>query len=95
MPIIDACRCSGCGLCVTAGDPACSGMDSVLAVLSLPDARGSEEHCIGVCADDAIRMVWLPWIGSASPGNGRTDLPVTQVTECHADTSYAQVEDNR
>ena len=28
-------------------------------------------------------------------GSGRTNLPVTQVTECQADRSYSQVEDNR
>jgi hypothetical protein len=50
-------------------------MDRSLAVLILPEACGSEEHCIEVCADDAIRMVWLPWIGDTSRGKWQ-DEPV-------------------
>jgi MinD superfamily P-loop ATPase len=68
MPVIDEGKCSGCGLCVSACGPACLGMDGALAVLTLPEACGSEEHCIGVCADDAIQMAWLPWTGDPSRG---------------------------
>ncbi|SPE36061.1 hypothetical protein SBA3_2340009 [Candidatus Sulfopaludibacter sp. SbA3] len=71
MPVIDEAKCSGCGLCVSACGPACLGMDSTLAFLTLPDACGSEEHCIGVCTDDAIRMAWLPWTGDTSRGKWR------------------------
>src|SRR5512132_1685392 len=66
MPVINEDKCSGCGLCVNACGPACLGMDSGLAVLILPEVCGSEEHCIGVCADDAIQMAWLPWTGNTS-----------------------------
>jgi NAD-dependent dihydropyrimidine dehydrogenase PreA subunit len=72
LPVIDEDRCSGCGLCVTACGPSCLGMDSALAVLTLPDVCGSEEHCIGVCADDAIQMAWLPWVGDTTRGKWRT-----------------------
>ena len=75
MPVIDADRCSGCELCVSACGPACLGMDGVLAVLTLPVACGSEEHCIGVCADDAIRMAWLPWTGDPSRGKWSVEPP--------------------
>ena len=43
-------------------------MQEGLAVLTVPDACGSEEHCIGLCADDAIQMAWHPWKGD---GNSR------------------------
>jgi len=33
-----------------------------------PNVCGSEEHRIGVCADDAIQMARLPWIGDATLG---------------------------
>ena len=72
MPVIDEDKCSGCGLCVSACGPACLGMSNGLAVLTLPEACGSEEHCIGVCADDAIQMAWLLWIGDTSRGKWRT-----------------------
>lgn len=68
MPVIDEDRCSGCGLCVHACGPACLTMPNAFAVLALPEACGSEEHCIGVCGDDAIRMAWLPWTGDTSRG---------------------------
>ena len=74
MPVINEDKCSGCGLCVSACGPACLGMDSALAVLTLPEVCGSEEHCIGVCADDAILMAWLPWVGDTSRGKWR-DAP--------------------
>ena len=82
MPVIDEDKCSGCGLCVSACGPACLGMSNGLALLTLPEACGSEEHCIGVCADDAIQMAWLPWIGDTSRGKwhagpaGRTREPL-------------------
>jgi hypothetical protein len=47
-------------------------MKAELAVLTLPDACGSEEHCIGVCIDDAIWMGWLPWRGDTSRGEWRS-----------------------
>ena len=96
MPVIDEDKCSGCGLCVSACGPACLGMDSALAVLTLPEVCGSEEHCIGVCADDAIQMAWLPVDRRyVARKMARPDRPVTQVTEYHTDTSYSRVEDKR
>ena len=44
----------------------CLEMVGALAVLTLPDVCGSEDHCIGVCADDAIQMAWLPWTGDVA-----------------------------
>jgi len=67
-------------------------MDNALAVLTLPEACGSEEHCIGVCAEDAIHMAWLPWIGDNSRGKWQIrsqrpgDWAVTQVTESQGTT---------
>jgi len=71
MPVIDEEKCSGCALCVSACGPACLEMSNALAVLTQPEACGSEEHCIGVCADDVIQMAWLPWIGDTSRGKWR------------------------
>jgi Na+-translocating ferredoxin:NAD+ oxidoreductase RNF subunit RnfB len=71
MPAIDEDKCSGCMLCLGACGPACLQMDNALAVLTLPEVCGSEEHCISVCADDAIQMAWLPWTGDASRGKWR------------------------
>lgn len=68
VPVIDEDKCSGCGLCVTACGPACLEMSDAIAVLILPEACGSEEHCIGACESDAIRMAWLPWTGDISRG---------------------------
>jgi hypothetical protein len=39
-----------------------------IPTLVLPDTCGSEEHCIVVCRDDAIRMAWLPFDGNKSVG---------------------------
>ena len=52
--------CTGCGLCVEACEPACLETQSQVAVLERPDDCGSEEHCVSVCPEDAIHMVWLP-----------------------------------
>ncbi len=63
MPIVDEDRCTGCGLCADACGPKCLVMQAELAVLTVPEAFGSEEHCIGLCVDNASWMAWLPWRG--------------------------------
>ena len=68
MPVIDPAKCTGCELCANACGPKCLAMQDGVAVLTLPEACGSEEHCMGLCADDAIRMAWLPWDGNRSRG---------------------------
>jgi ferredoxin len=65
LPVIDAERCTGCGLCVDACGPRSLEMVNGIATLVRPDTCGSEEHCIAVCRDDAIRMAWLPFAGTA------------------------------
>jgi MinD superfamily P-loop ATPase len=71
MPIIDDEKCTGCRLCVDACGPKCLEMVDALAVLTLPEVCGSEEHCIGLCGDYAIYMAWLPWTGETSRGKWR------------------------
>jgi len=58
-----------------------------VAKLVAPDTCGSEEHCIAVCRDDAIRMAWLPFVGNASIGtwsdrsNGKQTLATASCEE--------------
>ena len=68
MPVVDAERCTGCGLCVDACGPRSLEMVNGFPTLVLPDTCGSEEHCIAVCRDDAIKMAWLAFDGNASVG---------------------------
>jgi len=68
MPAILADRCTGCGLCVDACDPKSLAMVDGIAVLTLPDTCGSEEHCIAACRDEAIQMAWLPFSGDRAVG---------------------------
>ena len=72
MPVVDTDRCTGCELCSNACGLKCLEMQSAPAVLTVPDACGSEEHCIGRCAEDAIQMAWLPWMGDTSRGKWRS-----------------------
>ncbi|HEY3439657.1 MAG TPA: 4Fe-4S binding protein [Paludibaculum sp.] len=72
MPVIHSEKCTGCQLCVDACGPKCLVMVDALAVLTLPEACGSEEHCIGLCADDAIHMAWTPWAGDTARGKWQT-----------------------
>ena len=71
MPVVDEDRCTGCGLCVDACGPKSLEMVNGIATLVLPDTCGSEEHCIVVCRDEAIRMAWLPFSGDKSVGQWR------------------------
>jgi NAD-dependent dihydropyrimidine dehydrogenase PreA subunit len=68
VPVIDATRCTGCGLCVEACGPDCLDIAEGIAFLSVPSACGSEEHCIEPCRDDAIEMAWLPVHADRSVG---------------------------
>lgn len=68
MPVIDADKCTGCNLCVEACGPQCLELVEGIAALPRPDECGSEEHCIGVCRDDAIHMQWVPFVGNESVG---------------------------
>jgi MinD superfamily P-loop ATPase len=71
MPVISAERCTGCGLCVDACGPRSLEMVNSVAALTLPDTCGSEEHCIGLCRDDAIAMAWVPFVGRTTLANGQ------------------------
>lgn len=68
MPVILEERCTGCGLCVEACGPKSLAMVDGIASLVSPDTCGSEEHCISVCADDAIQMAWLLFSGNRAVG---------------------------
>ncbi|MCC7473943.1 MAG: 4Fe-4S binding protein [Pirellulales bacterium] len=74
LPSIDEESCTGCRLCVEACSPASLALVEDKAMLVRADTCGSEEHCIGVCPEDAIRMEWLPGIGDRKVGKW-ADVP--------------------
>jgi hypothetical protein len=53
------------------GGPACLELEAKVAVLAPPNECGSEEHCIGVCSEDAINMAWVPMEGNPQIGRWR------------------------
>jgi len=71
IPVVIEELCSGCNLCVAACGPACLELEASVAVLSRPNECGSEEHCIGVCPEDAIHMAWVPMEGDPAIGQWR------------------------
>jgi hypothetical protein len=42
-------------------------------ILTSAAACGREEHCIGVCESDAIRMAWVPLEGDTRRGKWCSD----------------------
>jgi Na+-translocating ferredoxin:NAD+ oxidoreductase RNF subunit RnfB len=70
MPVISE-ECNGCGLCVEACGPKSLAIENEAAALVLPETCGSEEHCIGLCPVDAIKMAWVPFEGDKSRGQWR------------------------
>lgn len=72
VPVVIEEQCTGCGLCVAACGPACLEMVGRIPVLERPNECGSEEHCIGVCPDDAIHMAWVPLEGEHQVGRWRS-----------------------
>ena len=74
IPVVIEELCSGCNLCVAACGPACLELEleASVAVLSRPNECGSEEHCIGVCPEDAIHMAWVPMEGDPAIGQWRS-----------------------
>ena len=74
IPVVIEELCSGCNLCVAACGPACLELEleASVAVLSRPNECGSEEHCIGVCPEDAIYMAWVPMEGDPAIGEWRS-----------------------
>ena len=71
LPLVVEERCTGCGLCVDACGPRSLEMVNGIPTRVLPDTCGSEEHCIAVCRDDAIRMDWVSFAGTVSVGQWR------------------------
>lgn len=72
IPVVDAENCTGCNLCIEACGPDCLELIDDCAVLTVPDACGSEEHCIPVCEFDAIRMEWIEMEGDRGRGAWKT-----------------------
>ncbi len=68
IPVIDAERCTGCGLCVDACGPQCLEMIGGLPILTKLDLCGSEEHCIPPCRHEAIYMDWVKSEGDQKVG---------------------------
>ena len=73
LPIVDSDKCTGCGLCAAACGPQCLEMAGDYPILTSAPACGSEEHCIGVCESDAIRMAWVPLEGDTRRGKWCSD----------------------
>jgi Na+-translocating ferredoxin:NAD+ oxidoreductase RNF subunit RnfB len=71
IPVVIEELCSGCNLCVAACGPACLELDATVAVLARPNVCGSDEHCIGVCPEDAIHMAWVLMEGDRTIGQWR------------------------
>lgn len=72
VPVIDPERCTGCNACADACGPGSLAVINQMAVLVNLDSCGSEEHCIPVCKDEAIKMAWVPADGDLSIGKWRT-----------------------
>lgn len=58
-------------MCVAACGPESLELVDGIAVLARPETCGSEEHCIDVCADDAIHMAWVSMSGDGAVGKWR------------------------
>ncbi len=72
LPAIDTELCTGCGQCVDACGPRSLNVVDGVAALVDPATCGSEEHCIGVCPEDAIKMHWCFGTGDRSIGLWKT-----------------------
>ena len=94
MPVISAERCTGCGLCVDACGPRSLEMANGFAALTRPDTCGSEEHCIGVCRDDAIAMAWVPFMGTTALGKW-TDEPGDEPVSPSSNGSLCELESSQ
>jgi NAD-dependent dihydropyrimidine dehydrogenase PreA subunit len=68
LPVINPDICNGCQECVLACGPRCLKIVDNLAVLTNLDICGSEEHCIGPCPVQAIKMAWVPMQGNQLVG---------------------------
>lgn len=71
IPVIDPSKCTGCNSCVEACAPGCLALVNKIAVLVDAEICGSEEHCIPVCKDEAIKMAWVPLQGDPNIGKWR------------------------
>lgn len=80
LPIVDPEACTGCGLCAAACGPLCLEMVGEYPILTNAAACGSEEHCIGVCESDAIRMAWVSLEGDTLRGKWCSGA---SATGCH------------
>jgi Na+-translocating ferredoxin:NAD+ oxidoreductase RNF subunit RnfB len=57
---------------VEACGPKCLKVDDRnIAILFMPDACGSEEHCIAPCPETCIHMQWVAMEGDGTRGKWR------------------------
>ena len=78
LPFIDRSRCNGCGLCAEVCNPKCLKLRGDVVELVAPDRCGSEEHCILVCAQNAISMDWATMTGDMQTGQWHTSTFVCE-----------------
>jgi len=84
LPVIDPERCTGCRKCVEVCGPGSLKIVCGIAALVCAETCGSEEHCIPVCPERAIRMEWVLFRGNADVGQWSNSDLIGPLNNCRS-----------
>lgn len=79
LPIIDGNLCTGCGRCLEVCGSRALQLINGGVVLARALNCTSDDQCVSVCEEDALRMDWIDLAGDKNRGRWRAEVDIVEI----------------